>query len=50
MSARLRRAWQRRGPLAIALLPLAGLYGLLTLLRRPPRARLAAPRQKTPCC
>ncbi len=34
MSARLRRAWQRRGPLAIALLPLTGVYGLLTLLRR----------------
>ncbi len=34
MSARLRRAWQARGPLALALAPLALLYGALVRLRR----------------
>ncbi len=33
MSARLRRAWQRRGPLARALWPLAQVYGALVRLR-----------------
>lgn len=50
MSARLRRAWQRRGPLARALLPLSWLYGALVRLRRwlHARGRLQSERLPVP--
>ncbi len=34
LEQRLQRVWERRGPLAVALLPLAALFGLLAALRR----------------
>ncbi|SDM39972.1 lipid-A-disaccharide kinase [Oryzisolibacter propanilivorax] len=48
MSARLRRAWQRRGPLAWALRPLALLYAALVRLRRLLYARGVLRAQRLP--